>query len=465
MLQAVRTRVVPWVVWLGTIAAVVSLERQIAEESAIGFAVAVEYQVAPIEAGLVASVTVAVGQRVRAGEVVARLDARAIEAEREVLAAERARLAAEIEAVAAQTSLRVGETTREFAEAIAAAERALTAARGDRKARAAELRALSSRIHALRELVDRRMADRRELDALLVEQARLEQEVRRAEGLVQQLAGEVAAARARQALLPPGTTEAAVRPIRAALAVLAGQAELLALRLEETELRAPVDGVVAQVLLRAGEYVEAGAPVLTIVGDDIGPTPEVQVCVPEHAAAAIRVGDAAVLRPRGGDEGPLAGHVTRMGPTIAELPLRCRRDPEVPEYGREVIVTLDAPARLVPGQALGVAFPRSGAHARATTGATGAGARAERGKHEEGSAADSATGGKPRADAPMTAMSGATVGAGARRGDDGDDATGGTAGASARRGEGEGDVMSAGAPMTAKGGATVRAGEGAPQGV
>ncbi|HEY8375857.1 MAG TPA: hypothetical protein VIK91_05170, partial [Nannocystis sp.] len=38
------------------------------------------------------------------------------------------------------------------------------------------------------------------------------------------------------------------------------------------------------------------------------------------------------------------------------LPPRCRRDPSIPEWGREVTVTLDRPAPLLPGQSFSVAF-------------------------------------------------------------------------------------------------------------
>jgi hypothetical protein len=70
----------------------------------------------------------------------------------------------------------------------------------------------------------------------------------------------------------------------------------------------------------------------------------------------VRVGEAAIVTPRGAVGDGLASHVTRVAPQVSELPLRCRRNPQLPEWGREVAVALDTHLPLLPGQAFSVSF-------------------------------------------------------------------------------------------------------------
>ena len=356
MREWLRTRVLPWTVWGVTMTTAAWLWVDVRQSSAVGFALGVEYDVAPPEIGRVDALAVAPGQHVRAGQVVATLDARALDAELEILAAERTRLEAELGAVRVETSVRVGDSSRELDESVETADLALKSARAERKVRAAEFQALSKQAEVLGDLVKDRMADRRELDALAVQKAALEQELHMADTLVQQLASQVASARARRTLLPSDATELALRPIRAALAGITSQEQLLAVRRSETVLRAPADGEVAAVHVWPGEVAAAGAPIVTIVSRGPGAKTEVQVCLPERQAGSVHLGEAVRLKPRGASGPQVPGHVTRLGAQISELPLRCRRNPEVAEWGRELTVALDEHAPLLPGQAFDVAF-------------------------------------------------------------------------------------------------------------
>ena len=356
MPEWVRTRLLPCVVWGGTMVAAAWLWQDVRRESAVGFALGVEYTVAPSEAGRLGAVAVAPGQRVRAGDVVASLDAHTIDAERVILGAERDRLEAELVAVRSESSVRLGDSTREFDESVENAELALRSAKAERTVRAAEFKALAAQSEALEALVAQRMADRRELDALTVKHAALAKELQMADTLVAQLASQGAAARARRALVPSDATELALQPVRAELAVLSGQEQLLAVRRAGTLLRAPADGEVMAVHLHPGEVAAAGAAVVTIVSRGPGVEDEVQVCLSEAQAGQVRLGEAVNLLPRGASGVGFAGRVSRLGPQISELPLRCRRNPAIPEWGREVAVALDERMPLLPGQAFSVAF-------------------------------------------------------------------------------------------------------------
>jgi len=356
MLEWIRTRLLPWGMWGVTMATAAWLWYDVRQVSAVGFALGVEYKVAPALAARVETLIVAPGQHVRTGQVVATLDARTIDAELAIVAAERTRLEAELGAVRSETTVRVSESSRELEESVASADLTLKSARAERNVRAAEFKALETQTQRLSELVAQHMADRRELDALSVTHAALQKELQMADTLVAQLVSQVAGARARRALLPLDAAELALGPVRAELAVLAGRAELLAAQKDATILRAPADGEVAAVFIRPGEVATAGLPILTIVSHGPGDDDEVIVCLHETQAGTVRVGEAAIVTPRGAVGEGLASHVTRVAPQVSELPLRCRRNPQLPEWGREVAVALDEHLPLLPGQAFSVSF-------------------------------------------------------------------------------------------------------------
>lgn len=353
----IRTRALPLIVWAGTMTGAGLLWQDLRSGSAIGFVQGVEVSVAARQAGRVESLAVAVGQRVRAGSVIATLDARELDAELAVLAAERRRVEAELGAARSEADARTSETTRDLDQSVESALLALKSARAARDTKVAALGALGAQTDALRDLVERRMADRRELDELTVQHTELKSEVASTDSLIDQLVAQVAAARARRVALPGDATVLATEPLRAELAVLERREQLLAVKKLELVLRAPTDGQVAAVRARPGEVVAAGAPLVTLVGAAGDPAGErVLVCLGESQAGRVRLGEAALLYPRGGGGPPLSGHVAALGPHVAELPLRCRRDPQLPEWGREVSVALDDPAALLPGQSFGVAF-------------------------------------------------------------------------------------------------------------
>lgn len=345
-------RWLPWLLWAATLLGAGALWCGMQRVSAVGYVVSVEYAVAAPRAGRVASLLVEVGDRVRAGELVATLDGAEIDAELAILSAERQKIQAQLGAARVAAESRESETTRDLDQSVSSAELSLRATQARRKIKAAELGAIAGQIRRLRELVDQRLADRRELDALLVQQASTSREVEAADSLISQLVGEVASARGRRGAVATDAPEVAVEPLRAELAILERREDLLELRRAELDLFAPSDGEVRAIVVRPGEIVTVGAPVLTLVG---GGGPRVQVCTSEAAAEAVQIGEATLLYARGRDA-PLRGRVSALGDHVGQLPLRCWRDPQVPEWGREITVEVDDDAALLAGQSLRVSF-------------------------------------------------------------------------------------------------------------
>jgi multidrug resistance efflux pump len=108
-----------------------------------------------------------------------------------------------------------------------------------------------------------------------------------------------------------------VEPLHAELAILARREELLALRREELVLRAPSDGEVREVLVRPGEVVSPGSPVLTLVA--LG-GPRVHVCMGEAQAEEVRLGESTLLYPRGRDASRCRGTSRRSRSTSGNCP-------------------------------------------------------------------------------------------------------------------------------------------------
>jgi membrane fusion protein, multidrug efflux system len=124
--------------------------------------------------------------------------------------------------------------------------------------------------------------------------------------------------------------------------------------LADTELKAPVDGMIRERRTATGEYLNAGAPVATLV--KIHPL-RLQLAVPERAAAGVRVGqDVRVIVD--GEAGVHAGRIVRLSPSIQEQNRTLTIEAEVPNQAgvlrpgafsrAEIVIAADQPAIFVP---------------------------------------------------------------------------------------------------------------------
>jgi len=357
MLEFLRRRVLPWAVWLGAASGAAWLWYGQHVGSARGYVEGISYGIVSPQTGRIASVQVLPGQRVRAGQVIAMLDDREVAEELALLAAERRRVEAELRAAAAETRIRVGDSSREIEESVGSAELARRQARADRSVRAAELAELDAQVEAVRTLVDKRMADRRELVDLEIKHAALRKQLEVDDGLIRQLDTQASQARARRVDLPSDAGERATELLRAALEEIEAKEAVLARRKQALVLRAPGAGEVTALHLREGEVAVEGTVVATIAGPAAASSdgrPVVFVCASEQAAAAVSVGEAVRLLPPEGGPAVLTAHVKRLAPEVGQLPSRCWRDPRIPEYGRGIYVATDDPVALLPGQSFSI---------------------------------------------------------------------------------------------------------------
>ena len=351
-IRALRTKVVPLIVWVATIGVAVWMYQDIGTHGAIvGIAQGIEYRVAALYPGRVVSISVEVGQAVRAGQVIATLDPQSIDAEIRIQETERERLKATITASEAGARLTQATEERRLDMDLEDAQVALAEAQATARTKAAELRALAEQRRSLKELVESRMASRQALAETDVRYAALKKETEEARAAIDLLKTRVDAAEQRHGGLPTSPVDVAVAPLQREVETIEERLLQLRAQREEMVLRAPAAGRVAEVAVRPGEVAAAGMTIAKIMGSATG---RVIACVSEKQAMEVKVGDPAMLWPKGMGGQPLMGRAVSLGPIVDEVPSRCRPVPTQPAWGRDVVILLNEPAELVPGMAFDV---------------------------------------------------------------------------------------------------------------
>ncbi len=297
----------------------------------VGFAGFVDVPVAALAAqasGRLDQLLVREGERVRAGQLLARLDARDRAASVEVARANVDR-AEQALAEAEQNARATVPTERGAAAEIARAEAELFDARRNYE-RTRELLAGGAATAAQRDSAWAR-----------VEAAR----------------AAVAAQRASRSSTRGrvGASFAAVENARAALASSRASLALAEAQLAQTEVIAPFDGLLVDENLRAGEWAAPGTPVLTV---EDWSRQWVRIDLPETALGGLRVGRAAEVRVASQPKRTFRGSVIEIG---AEGEFALNRDvkrgrPDVRTFRVRVGIEPPAP-ELRPGMTADVSFP------------------------------------------------------------------------------------------------------------
>ncbi|WP_437936699.1 HlyD family secretion protein [Sorangium sp. So ce341] len=311
-----------------------------------GFAEALPEAISPIETARVASIHVAVGQEVSAGQVIATLDASAIDAEISVAKAEKAQVEADLR-------MELALVEQELDADRASVERHLAEQREEQRRAVAEAKVLDGEIARMRALVEGHLMAVDQLAKLDLQRATATAIASEKPRTLSLLTAQLEAADRRRSELRDRTSGLAAK-LDADARVASENIAMLEQRRAGYTLRAASAGRVASIDRQPGDVVPAGEPVARLVSARSGA--RAIACVPERLALGVREGDGAELWVRGQLGGPLPGTVAVVGPVVSELPPRCWPAPEVPAWGRVVTIALDAPAALVPGQAFDITF-------------------------------------------------------------------------------------------------------------
>ena len=139
-------------------------------------------------------------------------------------------------------------------------------------------------------------------------------------------------------------------PLRLAVDEREQEVRELMHRLELQVLRAPVAGQVTGIFSHPGDRVQAGNPLLVISPTQ---TPHVIAYLPEDRALVVQPGARVLVQrsspvPAGPSE--FHGTVTSLSSVVSETPIRYRSIPNIPSWGRAMLVTLDPDGSLLPGE-------------------------------------------------------------------------------------------------------------------
>ncbi len=308
---------------------------------ATAYAEVLPHSAGPLAEGRVEEVRVQVGQRVKAGEVIAVMDGKALRLGRERAAADLAKLQADV--IAASEEEEASVTRSELWTLRARAEE-----RSDR----AELAEVQARLTRLEGLFAKQMVPASEVEATREKWKALTARVQTYDrALVTGQAGLAAQADPKK---HKTIVESRIEPARKA--VLAQEAELRRLdhAIEELVVRSPVEGVVSLLSHRAGEVIPAGTEIARVVTSRPG---GVIAIVPEKSATRVAVGQAADVRRAGLFARALPAKVIEVSPEIDEAPVRARVAPSIPVWGRRVAVKIEGTeGEILAGEALDVSF-------------------------------------------------------------------------------------------------------------
>ena len=351
-----RTRLLPTTIWLATVVVVGYLWHDVGSRAPIlGFAHGVETKVSATVQGRVSTMAVDVGQEVIAGQIIAALDPRDMDAEILVEESELIRLDAAIRAASARASQRSLATARGFDQAGDSARVAQARATADMQVKVAELKTLSAQRKEMAAMVARGLVVKRDLAALELRHATLTRRVAAARKTVTLLRSQSASARSRRKALPQNSVALAVAPLQAEKKVCENRLERLRKRRAGLVLRAPMGGRVSEIMKRVGEVVSAGQPLVTVVSKKAS---RVIACVYEKQAMDMRVGRKVTLYPRGWSDRTFKGHVMAIGPIVDQVPARCRPQRRQRAWGRDMFIQMDEAADLVPGLAFNVSLEK-----------------------------------------------------------------------------------------------------------
>jgi len=131
---------------------------------------------------------------------------------------------------------------------------------------------------------------------------------------------------------------AAERQLADANAALANAEKLLA----KTVLRAPMDGVVAERAVNAGDIVQPGMAMVTVVDPS---SMQLEASVPSEQLADVRVGAPVEFRVSGYDQ-PFTGRVDRVSPVAVPVTRQVRVFVSIPNARNELVGGLFAEGRI-----------------------------------------------------------------------------------------------------------------------
>lgn len=141
--------------------------------------------------------------------------------------------------------------------------------------------------------------------------------------------------------------------IQAAIAVEESRIREVQVEMECLESRAPLEGTVVAVHRYPGQSVRAGDPIVTIASEQARYV--VSYVTPDRSEMPS-VGLGVMVRARRAGSQPQESVVESVGPQVEMVPVHQRRNPQVAEWGLPVRVLLPEGLQVLPGELIDVSF-------------------------------------------------------------------------------------------------------------
>jgi len=349
-------------VWFGSAAAAVWLSSEdAAVADAPGQVTAEESKIAAVESGRLVELLVHPGQRVEAGQLLARLDTSVLEREIAVAQARLKQYGAETQASAAVMESDGYASERSFQMDLDEVAGQLDSARAEQARQSTELKHLQEEIARQMQFVKQGLAKVDRIDDLEIRRKLLADAVAQWPGRIAALEQRRKEATARleqwrtqhRASTAPVSREARLQPLRDRIAEQVEALRMLRTRLEGAKLIAPSGGNVVTLLARQGDVVRAGDPFAVLSC----PTRRLVVAyVNERDGNRIAAGAPALLRRRTPMREELLTKVARVADVVSQVPPRFWLTPMLAQWGREVYLEVPVEMRLDTGEAVDVKF-------------------------------------------------------------------------------------------------------------
>jgi multidrug resistance efflux pump len=376
-----RLHVLPVLVWLVALACVAILFHQRAQRfEVVGLARARVHQVAANCTGRLKEVPVGLFERVKRGQILAVVDTNEnLQAQLDTALAEVQRLKAEL--VSTENQLLVEAVNRE-SDWIAARRRFFVDAEGARL-RVLELKTLletdritledlAVEVKIVSSLLEQGAVAPYELQKAEVQYNALAKQVDENEHLLEQAVQDFLQTQDRRdefAKRQPQhpSVDSSLEALQKAVKVQERLVEELLARRVPLVLKSPFDGVVIQILVRAnealllragenalrmpGEVVTAGEPILTVA--EAKPS-EVVAYAREDQLGRVQERLAVELIKTAEPVQVASSQVVYLGPVMELMPERLWQNPNVPQWGRPILIGVPPGFELVPGELVGI---------------------------------------------------------------------------------------------------------------
>ena len=367
-----RMHVVPIIIWMGAVACTVMLFHQRTQKfQIVGIAQENIRQIAAAKDGRLKSVSVELYQKVNFGDKIAIIDTVLEDESTKALRQAQLKTAtAEIQHLMAEMvptqEILLAEAENAKSDRIAVQRRFAVDVENTRldlleiKVNLASDRILlgdlNSELKISRQLLEQDVIKPYELEKAKVQYEALSKKIEENEVLLEQANENLTQAKQRQNEFIQRqpfnpSVDSALDIIRKAVKVQEKLIEELLIKPVPMTLTATLDGIVSHIYYGAGDAVLAGEPIITIAESEPA---EIVAYASEQQASTIKEKMKVQLIKNNYPAQIATSRVTHLGPNVELMPERLWRNPNVPQWGRPILIKIPNGLKLIPGEMVGI---------------------------------------------------------------------------------------------------------------